>query len=109
MWRRIFESRNWDLECASTLDDALGMLRARAVPVVVYDTQAADEDWREVLAALHGLPERPCILLVSSVIDEGFRDEVVGLHGYEVLSRHADEDEVARTINSAWFWKHRHA
>ena len=79
------------------------------MPVVAYDSQAADEDWREVLAALRALPRPPCILLTSSVIDEGFRDEVVRLHGYDVLSRQADDDEITRTINSAWFWKHRNA
>jgi ActR/RegA family two-component response regulator len=108
-WRRIFNSRGWDLEYAPTLDDALHALCARPVPLVVYDLQAADEDWREILAVLWALPHHPCVLLASSVIDEGFRDEVVQLHGYDVLSRHADEDEIGRTINSAWFWKHRHA
>jgi hypothetical protein len=43
------------------------------------------------------------------VIDEGFGDEAVSLNGYDVLSRLADNDEIARTINSAWLWKHRHA
>jgi ActR/RegA family two-component response regulator len=108
-WQRIFNSRGWDLECAATLNDALQMLCTRPVPLVVYDLQAADEDWRESLGALRDLPHHPCVLLTSSVIDEGFRDEVVRHHGYDVLSRHADEDEIGRTINSAWFWKHRHA
>ena len=108
-WRRIFNSRGWGLECVPTLEDALNTLRTRPVPVVVYDSKAADEDWREVLSALRDLPDRPCILLASSMIDEGFRDEIVRLHGYDVFSRQADGDEIARTINSAWFWKHRHA
>ncbi len=108
-WRRIFDRRGWELECTPLLEGALNTLRTRPAPVVVYDSQAADEDWREVLRALGDLPHGPCILLASSVIDEGFRDEVVRLHGYDVLSRQADEDEIARTINSAWFWKHRNA
>lgn len=109
-WQRIFSSRGWALESATLLDGALHTLRERRVPVVVYDLQAdSHQDWREVLVTLGEVPERPCILLASSVIDEGFRDEVVRLHGYDVLSRQADEDEIARTINSAWFWKHRNA
>lgn len=109
-WQRIFGSRGWGIECAATLHEAVEALGARRAPVVIYDSQAsADEDWHEVLYTLSSLPERPCILLASSVIDEGFRDEVVRLKGYDVLRRQADEDEIARTINSAWFWKHRDA
>jgi ActR/RegA family two-component response regulator len=107
-WQRIFDKRGWCLECVPTLVHALNNFRTRPVPLVVYDSLPADEDWRDVLNALRRLPQCPCILLTSSVIDESFGDEVVRLHGYDVFSRHADEDEVARTINSAWFWKHRH-
>lgn len=109
-WRRIFDGQGWSFECAATLTDALEALRERRAPVVVYDLrEAGDEDWRDVLNTLGELPQRPCVLLASSLIDDGFRDEVVQLHGYDVLSRQADEDEIARTINSAWFWKQRHA
>ena len=108
-WQRIFDNRGWGLELAATLKDALRTLRNHSVPVVVYDMQSGEEDWREAVRALRELPHRPCILLVSSVIDERFRDELVRLHGYDALSRQADEDEIARTINSAWFWKNRHA
>jgi len=108
-WQRIFDSLGWGFECVLTIEDALNTLCTSPVPVVVYDSQAPGEAWREALSALRDLPHQPCILLTSSVIDEGFRDEVVSLQGYDVLSRRADDDEITRTINSAWFWKHRHA
>jgi ActR/RegA family two-component response regulator len=108
-WQRIFASRGWSLEFSTTIEEALDKLRTHPAPIVVYDSNAADGDWREALSTLPELPHRPCVLLSSTVIDENFRDEVVGLHGYDVLSRRADEDEISRTINSAWFWKHRHA
>jgi len=108
-WQRIFDHRGWRLECVPALGQALSRLRASPVPVVVYDSPAADEDWRDVLIALRSVPQCPCILLTSSVIDESFGDEVVRLHGYDVFSRHADEDEIARTVNSALFWKRHHA
>lgn len=109
-WQSIFGGQGWDLECAATLDGALQALDARRTPIVVYDWQAeTDEDWRDVVHSLAGLPQRPCVLVASSVIDEGLRDEVVRLHGYDVLRRQANEEEITRTINSAWFWKHRDA
>ena len=108
-WQRIFDRRGWGLACAETLMEALKALRGFRSPVVVYDSHAADEEWRLVLTTLRNLPHHPCILLTSSVIDDSFGDEVVRLHGYDVLSRHASEEEIARTINSAWFWKQHHA
>ena len=108
-WQGIFDRRGWRLECVPTVGQALNRLCARPMPVVVYDWLPADEDWRDVLNALRSLPQCPCILLTSTVIDESFGDEVVRLHGYDVFSRHADEDEIARTINSAMFWKQHHA
>ena len=86
----------------------MNTLATRLFPVVVYDCRAGEEDWRNALDVLCESPGRPCVLLVSSVVDENFRDDVVRNHGYDVFSRRADEDEIARTINSAWFWKHRH-
>ena len=109
LWQRIFERRGWGLACAATLMEAIKALRGHKLPVVVYDSHAADEEWRLVLTTLRNLPHHPCILLTSSVIDDSFGDEVVRLHGYDVFSRHASEEEIARTINSAWFWKQHHA
>jgi len=107
--QQVFDRRGWRLECVATLGYALNHLRSRPAQVVVYDSLPADDNWRDVLNALRLLPHRPCVLLTSSVIDESFGDEVVRLHGYDVFSRHADEDEIARTINSAWFWKQHYA
>ena len=84
-------------------------LSSCAFPVVVYDCRAGAEDWRTALEVLCQTPNSPCVLLTSNVIDENFRDDVVRMHGYDVFSRNADDDEIVRTINSAWFWKHRHA
>lgn len=109
-WQRIFGEQGWELECAANFDRALQTLNAHRTPIVVYDCQTgADEEWRDVLHSLADLPQRPCVLVASSVINEGLRDEVVRLHGYDVLRRQANQEEITRTINSAWFWKHRDA
>lgn len=108
-WKAIFNAQGWDLNCVSTLSEAVDSIRRKPIPVVVYDYRIDDDDWREVLRALSEERNYPCVLLASSVIDKGFRDEVVRFRGYDVVSRLADEDELVRTINSAWFWKQRHA
>lgn len=108
-WAQIFAVRGWQLHCAASLKQAACMLLTNPLPVVVYDCRTECEEWRDAVSTLCDLPARPCVLLASSVIDENFRDDVVRLHGYDVFSRNADEDEIVRTINSAWFWKHRHA
>ncbi|HEY3840302.1 MAG TPA: hypothetical protein VGL72_27200 [Bryobacteraceae bacterium] len=107
-WQKLFTAHHWQLSCERSLTQAMQTLSHVPFPVVVYDCQSGNEDWRAALEALCQSPDPPCVLLVSSVVDENFRDDVVRNHGYDVFSRRADEDEIARTINSAWFWKHRH-
>ena len=108
-WHDVFIHRGWQLDWASSLSEALTKLHADPVPVVVYDSRQLEEDCCEVLTCFQKLTYFPCVLLTSSVIDESLRDEVVRLHGYDVLPRHAGEDEIARTIDAAWFWKQHHA
>ena len=108
-WQQVFTTHAWELASVETLAQAVVAQQTQAFPVVVYDCNSEAENWQDVLNALRKAPQAPCVLLTSNVIDESFRDEVVRLHGYDVLSRHADEDELTRTINSAWFWKHHHA
>jgi DNA-binding NtrC family response regulator len=108
-WQKVFAGQGWELSSVPTLGQALETLSIRPFPVVVFDSHAGTEDWQDVLSALCERQDSPCVLLTSNVIDESFRDEIVRLHGYDVVSRNADEDEVVRTINSAWFWKHHHA
>ena len=109
-WQKVFTEQGWELSCVPALAEALETLRQCPFPVVVFDSHAAGtESWQDGLTALCERQGGPCVLLTSDVIDESFRDEMVGLHGYDVVPRHADEEEVVRTINSAWFWKHRHA
>jgi len=108
-WKKLFIARGWQLSCSETLAHAMNTLLTHPYPVVVYDCHPESEEWRDAVSALAKTPGSPCILLTSNVIDENFKDEVVRLHGYDVFPVHADEDEIVRTINSAWFWKHRHA
>jgi DNA-binding NtrC family response regulator len=107
-WEQVFAARGWDLRYAGNVAQAVTTLLTHHFPVVIYDCNASGEDWRDALSALCSAPGLPCVLLTSNVINGNIRDEVVRLHGYDVMSRRADDDEIARTINSAWFWKHRH-
>jgi len=48
---------------------------------------------------------RPCVLLVSRVVDDYLWNEVVRRGGYDVLSKPLREEEVARAIKLAWaYW-----
>ena len=107
-WRKISAKLSWDLECVGTLDRALVIQKTRSFPVVIYDCSPETEEWQQALTEFCEGNDIPCVVLTSAVIDDGFRDEVIRLRGYDVLRRNADEDEVVRAVHSAWLWKHHH-
>ena len=94
----------WTFESVRTVQDGTAALGADSQRLVVYDWDTSRDDWREALDTLALLPGKPCILLSSPVVDEYLREEVMRYHGYDVLPRSGDRDEIIRTVSFAWFW-----
>ena len=100
----IATSNGWDLHRAAGVQEAAEVIRSQSTPLVLYDWDGVEVDWRDDLRHLTGLRETPCILLASPVVDENLREEVMRCHGYDVVSRSADRQELARSVSFAWFW-----
>jgi DNA-binding NtrC family response regulator len=102
----IFSHTNWQLRAACTWRDALGMLGRQRIPVLVCESQLLDATWKEVLAELAHLPERPVLIVASRLADEAFWAEVLNLGAYDVLMKPFDATEVFRVVSLAWLsWK----
>ena len=104
-WRRLSGELDWYLECHPSLDAAIDVQRVRSFHIVVCDCAVDSDEWRVALSEFCIGADIPCVVLTSSLIDDGFRDEVIRHRGYDVLRRNADDDEVIRAVNSAWLWK----
>jgi DNA-binding response OmpR family regulator len=102
----IFSHTNWQLRAAHTWRDALGILGRQRIPILVCESQLLDATWKEVLAELSQLPERPVLIVASRLADESFWAEVLNLGAYDVLMKPFDATEVFRVVSLAWLsWK----
>ena len=102
----IFSHTNWQLREARTWRDALALLGRQRVPVLVCERQLLDATWKEVLAGLSHLAERPVLIVASRLADESFWAEALNLGAYDVLMKPFDATEVFRVVSLAWLsWK----
>jgi FixJ family two-component response regulator len=86
-------------------DHSLHALSKLASPIIIWDRDLTSEDWRDVVHTLASLPQRPCVLLLSRVVDDYLWNEVVRVGGYDVLSKPLKEAEVVRVVRLAWsYW-----
>jgi FixJ family two-component response regulator len=74
-------------------------------PIIIWDRDLPCEDWRDVVHMLASLPQRPCVLFLSRVVDDYLWNEVVRVGGYDVLSKPLKDAEVLRAVRLAWsYW-----
>jgi DNA-binding response OmpR family regulator len=102
----IFSHTNWQLRTARTWQEAVSLLGKQRIPILVCESELLDATWREVLAELSHLPERPVLIVASRLADESFWAEVLNLGAYDVLMKPFDATEVFRVVSLAWLsWK----
>jgi DNA-binding NarL/FixJ family response regulator len=82
----------------------LTIIRSLDVPLVILDWDENGRDWRDGLSRLSSVHQQICVLLASRVVDDNLREEVLRFHGYDVLAKSADGEQIIRTVQFAWFW-----
>lgn len=99
-------SRNqWKVSFAETVEEARALSDDLGSPAVLWDRDAAGTDWREAVEALWVSPHRPCVLLLSTVVDDYLWNEVIRRGGYDVLAKPLREADVMRAVKLAWsYW-----
>ena len=98
---RVTNRSNWFLSCCGTREEAIELLATLSYPIVVYDRELDDIDWREAVRKLAKAAPSACILLASPVADEYLWQEVVLHGGYDVLKKPLKEEAVAHAIDQA--------
>ncbi|MCW5982986.1 MAG: hypothetical protein KIT09_33155 [Bryobacteraceae bacterium] len=102
----VFSRTNWRLYRAGNREDALALLGALVVPVVVVEEQLDQADWKDLLRAMNELGHPPKLVVASARSDGDLWAEVLNLGGYDVLARPLDQREVLYSISAAWLaWK----
>jgi response regulator RpfG family c-di-GMP phosphodiesterase len=109
--RQIASNYRWRILIVGSSDAAVASLNEQPTPLVICDRDLASEDWREVLAKIAALPQAVCVLLASRVVDDYLWRQVIRHHGYDVVSKPFQPEEVRRAVTFAWSWRgwaHRH-
>ena len=97
------EHDQWQVHLAD--DHSLNALTKLESPIIIWDRDLTSEDWRDVVHTLAALPQKPCVFLLSRVVDDYLWNEVVRVGGYDVLSKPLKEVEVLRAVRLAWsYW-----
>jgi DNA-binding response OmpR family regulator len=96
------QSCGWNAEWARSLKRAVEICRSRLTPIVIYDRNLPDVDWRRALDQLSGAAYDARILLATPDVDEDLWRMVLHRHGYDVLARSANAEQLERELRFAW-------
>jgi DNA-binding NarL/FixJ family response regulator len=102
--RRIADERRWRLARAESIEETEMLIGRKPTPLVVYESDSGNGNWRFALRRLNDLPPHPCVLLASAVADENLLREVMRNSGYDILPKAASSEKLVRALNFAWFW-----
>ena len=95
-------SCGWNAEWARSLKRAVEICRSRLTPIVIYDRNLPDVDWRRALDQLSGTAYDVRILVAAPDVDEDLWRMVLRRHGYDVLARSASAEQLERELRFAW-------
>jgi DNA-binding NtrC family response regulator len=101
--QRIAGAFEWQIGRAASLAEAETLIQARPTPMVVWDRDSSDGNWRCALRRLNESPAQPCVLLASQVADGYLWQEIVRNHGYDILPKPAPSERLIRCLKFAWF------
>lgn len=102
--RRILSRSNWNVYEACGEDDALRLLQAEAVPVVICARELPDGDWHGFLKRTRELAHPPHVIVNSPSMDKinYLWSEALREGAYDVIASPYTRDDVVRTVTLAW-------
>lgn len=89
----------------SHVDAWEAMIRLNS-PVILYDRDWPNAEWRTTVQALASSPHRYCVILASRVADDYLWEELIRCGGHDLLAKPFRADDVARALKLALsYWK----
>jgi len=103
--RQIASDCGWRISIVDSSSAAIASLNDQPTPLVICDRDLSGENWHEVLAKIAALPLAVCILLASRVMDDYLWHQVIRHHGYDVVAKPFQAEELRRAVKFAWSWR----
>ena len=91
----------WQMRRARSVEQNMPVLDEFRAPLVIYDWNPEEGDWRFGVDCLTARPDHPCVLLASPVVDQYLWAELVRHGGFEIIPRSANMDELIRIVRFA--------
>jgi hypothetical protein len=95
-------SWGWRAEWARSVKRGVEICRSEYAPIVIYDRNLPNVDWRRALDQLSMAASGGRVLLAASEVDEDLWRLVLRRHGYDVLARSAGAEQLKRELRFAW-------
>jgi len=97
----IMTRQQWSVYWCSSCAEAMEMLNATVVPVVISESTLPDGTWFGLLDKVNDLPEPPRFIVASRLADDSLWSEALNLCAYDVLVKPFEAQEVVRVVNAA--------
>jgi len=106
--KAIFDDAGWVLRIADTPQSAFDCQGEEPFPIVLYDRERCEHDWRPAVSMLSKLSPRPWVILLSGSCDKNLWDELGRYGGSDILRTPVDRDAVMRAVKSGWsLWRNQ--
>jgi DNA-binding response OmpR family regulator len=103
--RQLAASSGWRISIVGSSEAAIALLKEEPTPLVICDRDLACEAWSDVLAKIAARPQAVCVLLASRVVDDYLWRQVVLHHGYDVIAKPFQPEELRHAVAFAWSWR----
>ena len=90
-----------ELHFAESCEEAGTVANRLNAPVILFDRDFPGTEWRTAVRSLAASPHRACVVLMSGVVDDYLRQELIRRGGYEVLPKPLQADNILRVIKLA--------
>jgi DNA-binding NtrC family response regulator len=92
----------WRTEWVRSIKRGLERCASDTIPIVIYDRNLPDIDWRRAIGRLSGTASLSRVLLASEEVDEDLWQVVLRRRGYDVLARSSNSEQMQRELKFAW-------
>jgi FixJ family two-component response regulator len=96
---------NWTMQFSVTCGEAWFLLEQTKAPIILFDRDIEDAEWRDVVKMMASTTHHACAILLSRVADDYLWNEVIANGGYDVVPKPLREEDVVRSVRLAWsYW-----
>jgi|ERR1700677_3033289 DNA-binding NtrC family response regulator len=99
--RGISDREPIDIHFAESRVEAWDALNRLNSPLILYDRDWPNAEWRTTIQTFAFSPHRSCVILASRVADDNLWQELIRCGGYDLLAKPFRADDVARAIRLA--------